>query len=372
MNIQIHRTLLIKKAEFTTDVCNGATIRVRALPLIQCLGLPSNWTEYVINRTVTQACPISGPSTVTCGSTSQVQYSVTKVPNVTGYTYEWSYPTGWSGTTNPDGNIITLTPNGNNGGTVSVVTKSCGMQSSACSMTVSINTIDPSTIITGANPVCEGSNKTFSLSPAPHSSTSTTWSIAHSYLASPSSGSGNSATFKGTSISGNGTLTFTVSGCGETQNITKTINFNDPVITIVGTSGQQSYGSYYNVCPTSGSHSATVSLLNDTDNCVDLWDDHGSAGTEYWNCTQYNFTLKYNGSKYPPYDPVVLDIEASNSSCGADEKTIFFTPSYSACSGGWSLIASPNPAFENVKIKLVYEEKGSKQDVEMEKLDIYR
>lgn len=364
-----------KVAEFNTDDCNGATIRVRG-GFDGCLFSPSNWVEYQVYRNVEQGCPISGPDKVVCGSTSDLVYSVQKVQNVTGYTYEWSLPNGWTGVSYPPGDVITVTPDGVNAGTVSVVTKSCGMQSSSCNYSVEIVPFDPNTTIVGPGIVCEGEYETYQLSPAPPSGSIVTWevvSINPSYriLATPSSGTGSIATFAGTSWSGDGELRFTISGCGVTDEVEPLeIDFNDPVIEVNGSSGSSAYGSYYYVCPTSGSHYVNVNLINDSDNCVDLWDDSGTAGSEWWNCNQYNFTLQYNGSNYPPYNTVALDIEASNTSCGADNKQIYFIPSYSACSGGWRLMADPNPANDKVNIKVEYEEDGVKQNVEMEKFEL--
>ncbi len=334
----------------------------------QIVGEAGDFKSFTVTRFVEAPCPISGSSLVVCGNTTSQTYSITPVSNVQGYSYAWTLPTGWSGSTT--GTSINVTPNGNNGGTISVVAQAYGMTSSSCTKSISITAADPETDVSGPTTVCEDENETFSLSPTPSSQTSTVWSVSPSYLASPSSGTGSTATFAGTSISGNGTLTFTVTGCNDSDPIPHAIQFNDPVISISSTSGSSAYGSYYYVCPTSGSHYVRVNLTNDSDNCVDLWDDNGTAGSEWWNCLEYDFTLQYNGSNYPPYNTVALDIEASNTSCGADNKQIYFIPSYSACSGGWRLMADPNPANDKVNIKVEYEEDGVKQNVEMEKFEL--
>ena len=103
-----------------------------------------------------QPSTISG-NTSACANTQET-YSVT---NVTGLTYAWTLPAGWTGSSNT--NIITLSV-GNTGGTLSVIaSNSCG---NSIARTLTINVIDtpsqPSPITGNINP-CSGESISYSV-----------------------------------------------------------------------------------------------------------------------------------------------------------------------------------------------------------------
>lgn len=94
--------------------------------------------------------PVFNPAPTLCfvqGSTTPVTYTVNSIPGVTSYT--WTKPSGWGGTSTT--NSITLTPNGTNVGTVSVVANACaGCSSAATTITLLFNPTTP--IVT--QPLC--------------------------------------------------------------------------------------------------------------------------------------------------------------------------------------------------------------------------
>ena len=107
-----------KSITVTPDNCSGGNIRVRGKSTT-CTNGPffSNFSAVTaITRTVPTPGSITGPAPVTCSDVSAKTYSV---PSATGATsFVWTLPSGWSGSSTT--NSITVTPNGLNGGVISV------------------------------------------------------------------------------------------------------------------------------------------------------------------------------------------------------------------------------------------------------------
>jgi hypothetical protein len=129
---------------FDTDGSGGA-YRIDDFTVEGCL-LPS------------QPSVISG-STSPCSGTSQ-SYSVT---NVSGVSYTWSFPAGWTQTGGGTTNSVTVTV-GNSAGTISVIPSNACGSGTASTLAVTVNTVpaQPSTI-TGATSPCAGSSQTYSV-----------------------------------------------------------------------------------------------------------------------------------------------------------------------------------------------------------------
>src|SRR5690606_39411 len=110
-------------------------------------------------------------TTAVCSGVTQT-YSVPNDPNIT--SYNWTLPTGWTGTSTT--NSITVTPTGT-GGTIYVTgTNYCGTSTSSTkTVTSTIIPTQPSTI-TGATAVCNGVAQTYSVT-ADANVTSYTWTI---------------------------------------------------------------------------------------------------------------------------------------------------------------------------------------------------
>ena len=129
---------------------------------------PSNSCGNGTARTLSVAVPpppsqpstISGNSTV-CSSATGLSYSVT---NVSGVTYNWSLPAGWTKTAGGTTNSITVTA-GTSGGTISVTqSNSCG-NGTARTLYVSVNTPPTApTSISGTTTICSGNSTTLTAS----------------------------------------------------------------------------------------------------------------------------------------------------------------------------------------------------------------
>ncbi|WP_209330830.1 T9SS type A sorting domain-containing protein [Lunatimonas salinarum] len=195
---------------------NGGKIRVRAFS--NCgSGYTSNWSnEITISRPLpTLTFNQAPPSSITCGVTTPITISVAAVPGAT--SYSWTKPNGWGGSSTS--NTITLTPNGTNGGNVTVTANLCGTQTSTLSTAININIFNPSNppTISGANLLCV-SNSSYSLQNLPAGATAT-WAVTPTGLFGGSlSGSGTTASIRALnnfSTSGQGKITFTIqTSCG--------------------------------------------------------------------------------------------------------------------------------------------------------------
>nr|WP_315182432.1 LamG-like jellyroll fold domain-containing protein [uncultured Flavobacterium sp.] len=125
---------------------------------------------FTVNTAPAQPSVIIG-STTPCSGTSQT-YSVT---NVSGVTYTWSFPAGWSQTSGGTSNSITVTTNGTSG-TVSVTpSNTCG------NGTIRTLAVIPTTVpaqpsaITGVTAACTLSTQVYSVTNVP--GTTYTWTL---------------------------------------------------------------------------------------------------------------------------------------------------------------------------------------------------
>lgn len=134
--------------------CSGGTIRVRGKNTV-CTGntFYSNWsTVKTITRTLPTPGAISGADQLNCSDATTRTYSISAVTGAENYT--WTLPSGWSGTSTTTS--INVTPNGLNGGAITVKANGCSIQSSASSKTITINLTGPNNqpSISGSSPVC--------------------------------------------------------------------------------------------------------------------------------------------------------------------------------------------------------------------------
>lgn len=115
------------------DNCSGGVIRVRGINT-SCTSAPSNWSSLTISRTLPTPSAITGASSVTCGSSGTLTYSISSVTGAE--SYEWTIPSGWTGTSTT--NSISVTPNNINAGTISVKAKACNGTALSSASTLSI------------------------------------------------------------------------------------------------------------------------------------------------------------------------------------------------------------------------------------------
>ena len=226
-----------------------------------------------ITRFAGQLTQILGaPPEISCNNVTPFTVSTSPAENgLTGYTYTWSVPSGWTASPTT-GLTTTITPNGLNGGEISVVATAFGYQSEATTTSIGIVDFDPSTEVMGDDLVCN-SPSTFTLSPAPPGGT-VSWEVTPSFAVDQSSGTGSTATFSSSgSSTGNATITFTAnSACGGTETFTYDFYSGFPRVTSISIDG--SPGGTYNTVPVSGpteAHYIDIDFMADSDDCVDTW-----------------------------------------------------------------------------------------------------
>ncbi|HZV71698.1 MAG TPA: T9SS type A sorting domain-containing protein [Saprospiraceae bacterium] len=360
-----------KIAQLVTDNQNNATIRVRGIS--DCSNLKSDWQTCEIVRFVQPPCPIVGaPSFVLCGSTDAIGLLATQTAGLTGYTFHWTYPSGWSGPAT--GPAVSVTPNGTNAGTISVEAHAFSQTSDACNVTIGFEPIEPSTQALGPAFLCETS--LYKLDIDPPAGASVAWAVSPTTATTSSSGTGSSVYLTPSSTyHGNATLTFTITtACGV---VTRNITFfaGKPKFDSVSIDGMIPSSSSYNyICPTiQGSHYVIVTFSGDSDNCVDDWNDFGTTYTSSENCHEFDFTLQYNPLNNPPYNCVYLNIDISNE-CGTTSKTLIMCPSNNACRrdrSAYKLSITPNPAITEISVQLVLtDEEGRLTQIPLSNFEI--
>lgn len=144
---------------------------------------------------------ITGNSLV-CGTSSSLTYST---PTVDGASFTWTLPVGWTGSSTS--NSITVNPNGNAGGNITVTpSQSCGNITTRSLAITTVNSI-PSTpgAITGESTICSNSaNLTYAITPISGAS-SYEWTYPSGWTII-SGLTSNSITFNANSSSGNITV----------------------------------------------------------------------------------------------------------------------------------------------------------------------
>jgi hypothetical protein len=116
-----------------------------------------------------------------------------------------------------------------------------------------------------------------------------------------------------------------------------------------------------------------VALSGDANTCVDAWDDHGTALNSTGNCDEFDFTLKYNAAKNPPYDDVTVTVTASNP-CGQTTKNFTFIPTTFSCEVGgensYQLAIYPNPASDAATVQIFSLATESKEPIDIKEIEI--
>ncbi|MEN9299012.1 MAG: hypothetical protein RLZZ429_1325, partial [Bacteroidota bacterium] len=172
---------------------------------------------------------ISG-NDIVCNSSSSLVYST---PAVSGATYTWTLPNGWTGTSTS--NSITVNPNGNQGGRITVTpSQSCGniVTRSLQVQTVSVVPETPGAI-TGPTTVCANSqNITYSV-PAVAGASSYDWTYPSNWTVL-SGNNTNSISFAANSNSGNITVKAR-NLCGLSSTSSSVVNISNDPVSVAGT-----------------------------------------------------------------------------------------------------------------------------------------
>jgi len=186
----------------TTELTNGQSVTAELTSSAICAS-PTTATSSPINITVKPGTPAT-PGTITgenavCPGLSKT-FTVAAVTNAT--SYEWTLPSGWSGTSTS--NSISATSGGTGSGTISVKAKNeCG---TSASQTFDVTVLDgtPNTpgTITGDAQVCPGLSKTYSIA-AVSGATEYEWLLPSGWNGTSTSNSIDVTT----GTSGNGNIT---------------------------------------------------------------------------------------------------------------------------------------------------------------------
>jgi hypothetical protein len=290
---------------------------------------------------------------VVCENTTEFSPEATVDPLLTGYTYHWSLPDGWTSSSST-GSTILVYPNGLNGGTITLHAEAFGKTSTPCEVNIPLEPIEPSTIIEGLAYVCNEEFAAFQIVPSVPPSSTVTWTVSPSEAVSPSAGTGEYAFFTASgAYSGEASINFQIVTLCGTVNRQYDFYVGYPKVTKVLIDGKP--GTFAYVCPDRASHWIYAEYIGDENDCAE-WDDFGTTSTNYSNCNEFDFTFNYNPNNYPPYDCAFVSIILKNE-CTTDVgvgQTVVVCPSYWACkSYEYELILSPNPASSVVNVNLV-------------------
>lgn len=271
-------------------------------------------------------------SSIECGQTPSLSYSVSVTGISTNISYSWSLPSGWSALSATNGASITVQAAPYSGGAVSVTVTDTKCNTSV-TRTANISRTIPTlgAISGGAGCFCSGQTQSFSV-PAVSGATSYQWAASGSlYIAS---GQGTSSVSVGTSGSGGSLTCYAVTACGNTN--TASSNYiptsssapPTPTLTLVGSSPCTDYR-----------RDGTLSITN-ADPCA----------TYYWS-GDAGVVVSGSGSSaavgvpYSGLHAYVYGVNACGTS-GSGSRTIPATPN---CGGGQlrasglSITAAPNP-----------------------------
>lgn len=294
---------------------------------------------------------IQGNSEVQCNIINPLIYSCAKVDGAT--QYEWTIPSGWSApsliTTT---NSIVVTPNGLNGGTITVKAKAITLFSETCSKNIEIKVVvnSQSVGIQGPNPdpVCTAGVLTLTNYPL---NSPISWNIISSFC-QPSSGTGASASFNITqpNLNGDPPITFTIDppmGClAEPFKITRNFHFGAPTMTKPRLDGVdvQPWQSL-SVCP--GSHYVQVTPTGFGAQIPNIsWAVSPSVPSYPGVNNTFDFYLSPSG-------PNAFTITATSTNvCGSSTYNFFISKRIYGCGYGYGILVYPNPAIDQITVEL--------------------
>ncbi|AWI27107.1 choice-of-anchor D domain-containing protein [Flavobacterium pallidum] len=189
-----------------TVTVGSGTGNVQVTPSNLCGPGTARTLAVTPNTVPSQPSTITGSATPCSGGTS-IAYSVT---NVSGVTYNWTLPSGWSQTGGTNTNAITVTAGGASGNISVTATNVCGTSTSrTLAVTPTAGPAQPSTI-TGSTNVCQTSVQGYSVTNVP--GVTYTWTFPSGWTQT-AGGTSNSISVSAGSTSGNITVTPSIA-CG--------------------------------------------------------------------------------------------------------------------------------------------------------------
>jgi hypothetical protein len=269
----------------TVGTANG---NITVTPSNSC-GNGTNRTLAVTTTTVpAQPSAIAG-ATAPCQGTTQT-YNVT---NVTGVSYAWTVPTGWTITTGQGTNSITVTVGTANGNITVTPSNSCGNGTNR-TLAVTTTTVpaQPSAIA-GATAPCQGTTQTYNVTNV--TGVSYAWTVPTGWTITTGQGTNSITVTVGTT---NGNITVTPSNsCG--NGTSRSLNVNTCLYSF---SGRVLYAGSVQVTPTTPNYNPPAYVLQDVEVVLEdtLGDTIGVQLTDVngaFNFTDIPFgdyTVKYN------------------------------------------------------------------------------
>jgi hypothetical protein len=182
------------------------------------------------------------------------------VPAVTGNTYNWTLPSGWTGTSTTNSILVTM---GANPGTISVTATGCGGTSIARTRAiVAGNAPSAPAAIAGFSNACPGTPQTYSVAPILNAN-SYSWTLPSGWTGTSTS---NSITVM-TGTTGGSVSVKAINGCGNSATAAKTVNIitslsSPGTITSSAVGGVYCSGALYNfsINPVPGATAYTWAL----------------------------------------------------------------------------------------------------------------
>ena len=195
--------------EVVPDECTGGEVKIRGLSYCHDSS-ESEWGIVEVSRGIGSIT--SSASSTICGNPQEITFSI---PSISGATYQWTKPSGWTWTSSTNTNVVKVLPDGLSGGEISVVVNGCIDNQRKKTIQFFLwdpNEPDPS--VSGSNIVCS-SGSTYNLNNLP-SGTTVTWTSS-SNITFPSGNTGSSVNAKSYSLfsSGSGWIQATINtACG--------------------------------------------------------------------------------------------------------------------------------------------------------------
>jgi hypothetical protein len=342
-------------ATFRAHISNSTIISATPVSSCTAAGQPTPLTgQKTVGRRLPSPCdngavgiianlpvaPDNNQPYLLCGTTTPVAISANLTPTQsigTTPTYTWTLPAGWSFVNGlpTNGSTIFAVPNGTSAGIVTVVANAYGLQSTPCSLTISLRTLVPGTQAVGVDRICSNNSATYTMTVAPPATVNTTWQIvplAGSSLSnvSPTSGTGASATITAGMGEGSYRIVFTsgTANCGQesvtTEFVTgrpalRSLTLRPPIGPIVDwlsvTQG------YVFGCP--GTYQLKGEVLGDSDGCITWTSLNPAIPLSASDCGEAQFTLPNNFSSY--------SVKATISNeCGTRDYIILIIRDYSS------------------------------------------
>lgn len=331
------------------DACTGNGQRIKVRARNNCgPGLFSLWQETapIVRNIPTPTFSQAPPNSITCGNTTPITVSLNAVTGATSYI--WTKPSGWGGSSTT--NSITLTPKGNNAGTVSVVANICSSQSPPVSKLVALQLFDPLNPPTINGPLNLCSPNTAYILANPPALVTATWSVSPSNLVAVSSGSGLTANLSkaNSTSSGVATITFNLTGpCGPLPAFTRQIQIGVVNSSQTTVSASCQTGTLCYVCA-GNTYTFTAQLpLGHQSTYSYQWTKPSNWSIINQSANSITLYVPQNNPDFSP--PVRFSV---NNGCGWSEYSgLTVAPGFGCGGGYYGYSVYPNPSSDFVQIE---------------------